>query len=241
MLGQVGDGDLWRGPDSEWLPFHPIKGCPPCHARPLGRRGVSSRHILVMRMPPPLSRPLHRRGMTLVEVMVAIVILTVSVYMLTSTVTAAIGHSNATRERGLAVDATMNLFERMRAESFEELYARYNSDPNDDPDGAGTAPGKYFNVEGLDLQEGDLDGFVGEVLLPVVETKQGLPALRENSDLPEFGLPRDLNGDLMIDGRNHAEDYIILPVKVRIAWKGGTGNRTFEMSTMFSAIEKVDP
>ena len=176
----------------------------------------------------------------MVEVMVAIVILTVSVYILTSTVTAAIGHSAVKRERSLAVDASMNLLERMRAEPFEQVYARYNSDATDDPDGAGTAPGRHFHVPGLDPDSADADGFTGEVILPEVEVSAGEWQLREDQDLPQLTLPRDLSGDLAIDALDHADDYLVLPVLVRVTWDGSSGRRQFEMATMFAQLEKVD-
>lgn len=188
---------------------------------------------------PRALRRLSSAGMTMVEVMVAIVILTVSVYMLSSTVTAAIGHSSVKRERSLAVDAAMNLLERMRSEPFEELFARYNSYPSDDPGGTGTAPGRHFAVFGLDAQEGDLDGFVGEVLLPEFEVGTTYE-LREDTPLTELSLPRDLNGDLIIDDKDHTDDYIVLPITVRIAWKGKSGKRQFEMATMFAHLDKLD-
>ena len=83
----------------------------------------------------------HARGMTLVEVMVAVLILTVSVYLLSSNITAAIAHSSIKRERAIAVEASMNILERMRSERFDELFALYNAVAGDDPGGAGTAPG----------------------------------------------------------------------------------------------------
>ena len=175
----------------------------------------------------------------MVEVMVAIVILTISVYILSSTMTAAIGHSSVKRERSLAVDATINVLERMRSEPFEELFSRYNSDPSDDPLGAGTAPGPHFDVFGLDPRTDDLDGLVGEILIPEVAV-DGTSHLREDSSDAAHCLPRDLNGDLLIDGEDHASDYIVLPVTLRVAWEGRSGRREFEMATTFARMEKQE-
>lgn len=175
----------------------------------------------------------------MVEVMVAVVILTVSVYILSSTVTATIGHSGIKRERGLAVDGAMNLFEQMRAEPFDELFARYNSDPGDDPGGPGTAPGRHFSVLGLDPQPSDPDGFVGEIILPELTSRAGAQ-LREDHQSDELSMPRDLNGDLVVDGEDHAMDYIVLPITLRLSWEGRSGRRSFEMSTMFAQLEKAD-
>ncbi|MCP3917479.1 MAG: prepilin-type N-terminal cleavage/methylation domain-containing protein [bacterium] len=178
--------------------------------------------------------PRRRRGMTLVEVMVALVIMTVSVYLLTSTITATIAHTRGKQERATAVDAVMNLFEHMRSEPFEELFTLYNIDDSDDPSGPGSAPGANFAVPGLDPDPADGDGFVGEIILP----SQG-PQLREDVTQTKLGMPRDLNGDLRADARDHANDYIVLPVTVRLRWRGAAGSRKFEMSTMFANITKL--
>lgn len=175
-----------------------------------------------------------RSGMTLVEVMVAVVILTVSIAMLSSTISATMSHSDDKFERQLAVEAAMNVLERMRAEPFDELFARYNTAPGDDPGGIGSAPGKHFDVPGLDAWEGDPDGFVGEIVLPASGQQ-----LIEQASLPLLGMPRDLNGDLLVDGLDHADDYIVLPVHIRIVWRGAGGERKFEMGTMFAALEKL--
>ena len=171
----------------------------------------------------------------MVEVMVAVLILTVSVYLLSSTITAAIAHTNIKRERGIAVEAAMNMLERMRSERFDELFASYNADPGDDPGGAGTAPGSNFAVVGLSAWDADPDTLPGEVLLP-----SSTAVLREDSENRHLSLPRDLNADLMIDDQDHALDYVLLPVTVRIAWNGKAGRRSFEMSTMFAKLEKLD-
>lgn len=199
--------------------------------------------------------------MTLIEVMVAIVILTVAVYLLSTTVTAAIGHNSITRERGMAVDGAMNRIEAMHAVPFDELYARFNLNPDDDPLGPGTALGADFDVPGLSPIPGDPDGKVGRVIFPeaiveVVEEEEGGKGggkaggmegggeksfayqLREDTVASELSMPRDLNGDLVIDKLDHADDYIVLPVLVRIEWQGRSGERKLEFSTMFADLEK---
>ncbi|MDA1264993.1 MAG: hypothetical protein O2816_07940 [Planctomycetota bacterium] len=176
--------------------------------------------------------------MTLIEVMISILILTVAVYLLSSTVTAAIGHSEVKRERGIAVEAAANLIEQLHAQEFEDLWALYNEDPSDDPQGSGTAPGRHFAVPGLDAMEADVDGLVGEVVMPVKKSEPGF-ALREDEIAAELGLPRDLNGDLLIDDQDHSGDYIVLPVIVRVSWTGKAGNRQFEIATMLAKLKKA--
>ena len=95
----------------------------------------------------------------------------------------------------------------------------------------GTAPGSNFAVVGLSAWDDDADVLAGEVILP-----SGLAVLREDTENPVLSMPRDLNADLMIDDQDHARDYVVLPVTVRVAWQGKAGRRSFEMSTMFALL-----
>ncbi|MFT7678333.1 MAG: type II secretory pathway pseudopilin PulG [Planctomycetota bacterium] len=189
----------------------------------------------------PLYR-LHRRahskrGMSLIEVMISFLILTVAVLILSSTITASVAHTGSKRERALAAEAVMNMLESMRAAPFEQLYALYNSDPDDDPEGVGTAPGSYFHVANLTplpSPEGPGEAWVGEISLPGAG-----PGLFENAELPELGLPRDLNGDLAIRATDVADRYQILPAIVTVRWLSGGAERKLSMPTIFSAMENA--
>ena len=60
--------------------------------------------------------------------------------------------------------------------------------------------------------------------------------LREDCVDPSLGMPRDLNGDSMIDGADHARDYIVLPIKIRIEWDGRVGSRSFEVYSILTEV-----
>ncbi|MFT4647207.1 MAG: prepilin-type N-terminal cleavage/methylation domain-containing protein [Glaciecola sp.] len=171
------------------------------------------------------------QGITLVEVMIALTVISVAVYMLSSTITATMVHSSARKERTLSVESAMNVLEHMRAVPFEELVALYNDDPDDDPKGPGTAPGPTFSIKGLSPREGAQA--VGFVILPMLEGQ-----LRENLNMPGLSLPRDLNGDLVVDSEDHATDYKVLPVQILVEWGGASGSGHLKMSSMFSAVQK---
>jgi hypothetical protein len=136
-----------------------------------------------------------------------------------------------------ASEGTRVVLERMRNESFDELFALYNADPSDDPAGPGTAPGHRFAIEGLDPLEGSPDGMVGEVRFPTLEDGGALE-LREDSEDAELGMPRDLNGDSILDDEDHAGDYILLPVCITVDWNGRHGPRHIEFFTMFADTRK---
>lgn len=177
-----------------------------------------------------------RCGFTLVEVMVAAFILTIGVYILSSTVTSAVSHALVQQERSLAIEATGNLVEELHAVPFGEAFALYNGVGYDDPEGNATAPGNTFQVEGLEPIVA-ADGTVlpvGQVLMP-----SSTGVLREDMTLEELGMPRDLDGDLVIDDVDHSRDYMVLPVIVRVSWESRVGPRSFQMQTMLAELGKL--
>ena len=163
-------------------------------------------------------------GFTLVELMIVLIVLTICMGMFSSTIVSTARQNRLKRETATAAEAARRMLEILRSEPFAQLFRRYNADPADDPDGAGTAPGRGFAVETLTLVEGDADGLAGEILFP----SQG-PELREDTAAGALGMPRDLSGDAEIDGEDHSGDYVILPVQIRVRWRGLAGERTFDI------------
>lgn len=163
-------------------------------------------------------------GFALVELMVAIGIMSILVGVVMSCMTRAFSLSEATRGTAQAVSAAEDAIAELTAVDFLEAFARYNADPDDDPDGPGTAPGSGFAVPGLTPLAGDLDGLPGEILFP-----GGGVTLREDAEDRDLGMPRDLNGDGPIDDLDHGDDYRVLPVRVRVRWREGGRNRQIEL------------
>ena len=62
--------------------------------------------------------------------------------------------------------------------------------------------------------------------------------LVETVEDERFGTPRDLNGDMLIDGEDRAEDYLVLPVVVTVRWKSKLGERRFQIATMLMDLAK---
>ncbi|MEZ6018879.1 MAG: hypothetical protein R3F17_01915 [Planctomycetota bacterium] len=163
--------------------------------------------------------------------MISLTVLTVAVYLMSSTITATMAHSSKRKERTLALEAAMNQLEAMRALPFRELAQRFNADPTDDPDGPGTAQGNLFVVPGLSPQEGQ--PAVGTIEMPLVANR-----VREDVVIPKLGMPRDLNGDFVVDADDHSDNYMLLPIRVRVAWAGTGGNRELVMTSMYSAVQR---
>lgn len=159
-----------------------------------------------------------RAGFSLLELLVAVGVLLFGLLGFSQAVLRSAATNESAREGALAAAAARELIETMQAEEFATLFRRYNDDPTDDPGVAGSAPGANFAVGGLDAQAGDADGFVGRIEFPVQAAAPG--TLREDLVLPAMGTPRDLDGDDVVDGVDHKDDYRLLPVVVRIQWRG---------------------
>lgn len=224
-----------------------------------------------------------RTGMTMIEVLVVIGVLTLASSFFLEILLNSARLRRLTHERALAADAAWVVLERMRHEPFEELFARFDPDPGNDPDGKASAPGNRFRVRGLRPLPDAVDETVGEIVLPGLPKdeeklkkkqeearkkeekeqqkqkkkgqKQGLaepgvrianlffPArpdfgdyqLREDYDDLALGMPRDLDGDNIVDDEDHAKDYVRLPVCVRVSWEGPNGPTAVQVYTMFAA------
>ncbi|MFT4539930.1 MAG: prepilin-type N-terminal cleavage/methylation domain-containing protein [Planctomycetota bacterium] len=161
-------------------------------------------------------------GFSMVEVMIAMVILVVGVSGYSSAIISTSLSSETTREMRAATESAWSAMEEIQGTDFANSFASFNSDPADDPGVAGSAAGADFSVDSLSAVEGDADASVGEIILPAIWVEGDLQ-LREDADLPELGMPRDLSGDGVIDDLDHSDDYIILPVLVRMSWEGSSG------------------
>lgn len=173
----------------------------------------------------------HGSGFTLVELTIAMMVVTTALLVFSSTVTGIARQRASLRERVLALDAARNMLETLRSEDFHVVYALYNADGLDDPLGVGTAPGGRFDVPGLSPVDAALDGLEGEVEFPAARDENGVLRLREDLEDADLGMPRDLSGDGVVDEEDHAGDYFVLPVRVRIRWKSGLHERECTLST----------
>lgn len=176
--------------------------------------------------------PSSASGFTLVEVAAAALLLLVAVSGLAGSVLAVVELGRANDEAALADAAARRMAEELADVTFAEIFARFNAEPADDPDGIGTAPGAAFDVEGLTPRADDPDGRVGIIEFPVDPAAPGV--LREDVVDDDLGMPRDLNGDAgfsstVFDSLDHSSDYRLLPVTVRVEWTGISGDQFLEI------------
>jgi len=184
----------------------------------------------------PVPTPIPRErvgtaGLTLIEVAVAVTVLAVALCAMASTVVTTGALNRGSHETALARKAAERMVDALRNTTFRDVFAVYDVDPGDDPGGPGTAPGSRFAVRGLTPLPGTPGGLTGEILFPSAG-----PILRENVADAAHGMPRDLNGDTAVDAADHAGDYLVLPVRVRVRWAGTGGERTVELATLLSEL-----
>ena len=175
-------------------------------------------------------------GFTLLEVLFAAAVLAIAISGSAGAMLSAMQLDRVNREQVAAMQAARRVLEQAQDVEFTEVFAAYNSVAADDPAAmvaAGTVPGSAFASAGLRVQLGDADGFTGEIVFPTVDNG-GVLELREDVVDPLLGMPMDLNMDGVIDGLDHSADYRILPMRARVAWRGVSGDRTFEVVTILS-------
>lgn len=166
--------------------------------------------------------------MTVVELVVGMVILIIAVGGTLGVVSSFVTLEQSSRETTLAYLEAQRVVERLQSQPFDEVFARFNATQADDP--AGDSPGELFDVAGLNVRAGDADGSVGQIIFPTDPADDS--ALREDLQDAALGMPRDLNADGVLDNDDRAGDYEVLPVRVRVEWRGRSGNRFVELHTV---------
>jgi type II secretory pathway pseudopilin PulG len=190
-------------------------------------------------------------GMTIVEIVVALSVLVVAASIFGQLLVSTTRMRRSNREAVLATEAARVVIEEMRGCAFHEIYRRYNQDPEDDPDGVGSAPGNRFAVVGLDPLTSSPGGLQGTVIFPDQQVTSGSTGggklggggtggsttswqLREDTVDAALGCPRDFSGNNVIDTANHSSDYLILPVRVEVRWNGLGGERRVQIVTQLA-------
>ena len=168
----------------------------------------------------------------MVELLVALAVMMAAMLGYLRSVSESVFLGETNRETAVASDVMRGVIEELQQADFSGLFASYNADATDDPGGAGTGAGPYFDAPGFAARRGDADGRVGEISFP---TPAGAPAtLTEVPDAPFPYCPRDLdlNGDAR--GADVTDTYRILPVRVRMEWRGVSGDRVLELATILA-------
>ena len=111
-------------------------------------------------------RPVRARaGVSLLELAIVIAVLSVAIGMHASTILSLGRQRELAAESAEVSAAVQNVLERIRGRPFELVASLFDSDPSNDPDGPGTAPGNRFAIEGFTPLDGTADGMVGTPFL----------------------------------------------------------------------------
>ena len=177
-------------------------------------------------------------GFSLLEAIIAVVVLATALLAFARTVVHGDRNIEQTRQNTIAMQAARQVIETMAAEAlaadvYRDIFARYNAFPGDDPDAS--APGAGAAVPGLEALPGDADGLPLSIRFPVQAGAPGV--LREDVADQAFGTPRDLSADGVWDAGDHSEDYRLLPVVVRVDWRGVKGPAHIELRTQLAELQ----
>ncbi|HEX7899114.1 MAG TPA: prepilin-type N-terminal cleavage/methylation domain-containing protein [Planctomycetota bacterium] len=186
------------------------------------------------------------RGFTLVEIMIALAVVSIALLGLLSLINSSGLVQDDTRARTIAYNAAREKVEEMRARPFDTIYAAYNSDDYDDQKIKDlvtaalptvitvTIPKNKFFVDGLpSLIVGGVAVEQGSIIFPeAIDPSDGNPYLTEiPTDVilqKEFGMEggKDLNRDGVVD--KLITTYTLLPVKIEVSWTA-VGGKTITL------------
>jgi hypothetical protein len=160
--------------------------------------------------------------------MISASVLVVAILGFVASAFASHGLSRSVEERRVAVETLDRLIERIRADTdWVGLYARLRPLSSESVNDAGLT---WLGTD-LRLQTWPANSYYADFTPPTslgtvtflvqvpVLTKGGVPALREDEVAPRYGLPRDLNGDALIDDFSRNNDNRVLPIVTRIRWQ----------------------
>jgi hypothetical protein len=160
----------------------------------------------------------------MIEALIVLASVTITILgILTAHVTAAqLNRTN--HETAIASETVRSRMEQVSAADVAQVITLYDTNAANDPGGSGTAPGATFTVASLSANS---SGQAGSVEMPIASGQ-----LREDTNNPNLGMPKDLNGDGTIDSLDHSADWKILPICVRLRWKGVNGDRDLRLATV---------
>jgi prepilin-type N-terminal cleavage/methylation domain-containing protein len=177
----------------------------------------------------PSSGPsLAESGFTLLELIMGTTVLAIGICGLAVSLVYSMTLAQTNRESAEARIAAKEILERVRGVPVEEIFAAFNGTADDDGTTTAGAPGSTFQLTRT-TKDGATATYTAHVEFPVGDMAG---VLREDLEDELLGMPRDLNGDGLIDSENHAADYLIIPIRIRVIWRGKTGPREFELCTV---------
>ena len=170
--------------------------------------------------------PSPEAGFTLVEVLIAGAFIAVAACGMAALLAGSMSMTAVNKETAQARTAARRMLEELQNVPSGDVFSTFNTITTDDPLGQATAPGSIFTIQ-MKPAAIQVSNMTGTIIFP-----ENLGQLREDVKDPALGMPRDLNGDGVIDSENHAKDYLVLPVRIRVEWRGMTGERSYDLHTV---------
>jgi len=175
-----------------------------------GKQTIGARAAMRGRSKTALARHAATRGFSLVEAMMAVVVLVVGLMAMLSSIAVTGRLSQMDHESSLAMEAMEQTLARLRSTEYSELYTRYG------PGGT-----QMFPVPGLTSPGTALPGRIQLVTNETLSNAQ-------------LGLPRDLNGDGDAEDTDVSDSYVLMPVVVTVEWTGPTGLRRLQLRSLLA-------
>lgn len=176
-------------------------------------------------------RPGARAGYGLVDLCIALVVLSASLGVLVGAIFSGMRLARTDEETAVASQVLRTALARIGTLTPREAFAVLNAEPADDLQGESAQ--SYLAVRELVLTDRQGQAVTVQVTLPVSDDQPGV--LREDLELPALGMPRDLDGDGTIDGADHADDALLLPLLLRLEWEGSSGPQSLQMATVLGS------
>ncbi len=176
-----------------------------------------------------LASRIREAGFTTLEVSMAMGVMGIGALAAASLLVSSITLESGNRGNLAAVSSVRNVVETVESTPFEEIFKRFNTDPADDPLGAGTAEGNefYFVFGKSSKLERVLSptGNAGTVFRVQIRfPTDAFGRLAEGTAPLTTGMPTDLNNDgFVMVGADTAGDYKVLPMRIRVSWQGPSG------------------
>jgi Tfp pilus assembly protein PilV len=175
-----------------------------------------------------MARNQRMRGIMMLDVMVGAAVLGIAVLGTIAAIPTASNLQQGLREREDAYWVLQQKCEELRQLGATEAFQTYNIYTSDAPLGPGTGRPSYFDVAGL--QAVNPDGHAGHISFPIYKMKGTTVVIDERQEAPTAALnmPRDLDGDKVLEAEVPADQVFMMPVKVSVEWTGVGGTQYLE-------------
>lgn len=174
----------------------------------------------------------HESGFSLVEMMVATVLLAIGGVGATGAIISSTSLNSQNREVGLATHGARRTIEWLDSLPYQEVLDRFVSPPSSDGEEEDVfAPPLAFSVDGLSPARDDPDQIVGAILLPLGGARSAEVSLGGATAFSGEAWDLDLDGSVGSKDRSTTNPRI-LPVVVRVDWRGPAGTQRIELRTV---------